>query len=128
MRMTDEKAFTEKYEAGPRAEIFYRAEGAPAMDPMTFVWGYVHMLVTSLVLGFALYMVSGTLDTYRKRVLAVVTFGLAAAIYAHLANPVWFLEPWHYLHCGRDIRLRVVYHRWAHSRLVHPAGHEADLG
>ena len=100
MTMNDEKGWVEKHKAGPLAQIFYRAEGSDPMNPMTFVWGFVHMLVTALILGFALYMVSGGLATYRQRVLAVVTFGIAASIFAHLSNPVWFLEPWHYSIAG----------------------------
>ena len=97
------------------------------MDPMTFVWGYVHMLVTARVLGLALHMVSETLNTYRKRVLAVVTFGLAAAINAQ--PPIRCGSSSRgFLHCRRDRRLRVEYRRGAHTRLVHPAGPEADLG
>lgn len=92
----DEADWTKRHEAGPLAQITYRAKGANPMDPMVFVKGFAHMLVTALILGFALSMVAGGLPSYRQRVVVVVLFGLAASVFAHLSDPIWMLDPWRY--------------------------------
>jgi hypothetical protein len=58
--------------------------------------GFIHMLVSALILGAALYGLSGRVVAFRERMAVVVLFSLAAGIWMHLGNPIWWHQSWSY--------------------------------
>jgi hypothetical protein len=74
---------------GPSAVINYVAAGdAPGNMPVTMATGFVHMLVSALLVGVALMAISG------NRTRAVLWFGLAAAVFMRLSGPIWYGFDW----------------------------------
>ena len=81
-----------KLSEGAFGRVTFVREGA-TMGGGTFVLGYLHNLVTALVLGLVLLRVAPG-ATYGARLGTVVVAGLAGAIYAHLGKPIWMFDPW----------------------------------
>lgn len=81
----------EAWMAGPSALIdFTAAGGAPSM-PAAMIGGFIHMFVTALLIGLGLRAAGG--DTARKTAL-VLWFGIAAAFFMHLGDPIWYGHGW----------------------------------
>ncbi len=78
------------HEAGPLVQIFFRREGAPVMAPKLFVFGFLHNFVTALILSFLLAFAGAYGATYGRRVTIVVVAGLAAAVWTHFGQVIWF--------------------------------------
>lgn len=89
-------AHIERYKRGPIATVFYREAGTNPMRPSTFLLGLVHMFVTTLCIGGALWLAKGALPSYLGRVGFVGLIGLAVAIWANLGDPIWWHRPWEY--------------------------------
>ena len=82
----------EAWMTGPSAIVDYVAAGdAPANMGLTMAEGFVHMWVSALLLGFALAAVGGDAGN-RSRVALWV--GLAAAVFMHLGDPIWYGFDW----------------------------------
>lgn len=82
----------EAWVTGPSAVVNYVAAGdAPANMTVTMAEGFAHMLVSALLLGVALTAVGGDF-AHRSRVALWV--GLAAAVFMHLGDPIWFGFDW----------------------------------
>lgn len=82
----------EAWMTGPSAVVNYVAAGdAPRDMVVTMVGGFAHMLVSALLLGVALTAVGGDL-VRRSRV--ALWGGLAAAVFMHLGDPIWFGFDW----------------------------------
>jgi hypothetical protein len=82
----------EAWMTGPSAIVNYVAAGdAPANMPLTMIEGFVHMWVSALLLGMALTAVGGDVGN-RSRVALWV--GLAAAVFMHLGDPIWYGFDW----------------------------------
>jgi hypothetical protein len=81
----------EAWMAGPGALVqFTAAGGAPSMA-MAMIGGFVHMAVTAFLIGLGLRAVGGD---FARRSHAVLWFGLAAALFMHLGDPIWFGHGW----------------------------------
>lgn len=81
----------EAWMAGPGAMIMFTAAGdAPSMG-MAMGMGFLHFLISAFLIGLALKGVGG--DEMR-RMKAAVMFGLAAAFFMHLGDPVWYGNGW----------------------------------
>ncbi len=91
---TDE--FVRRHEAGPLAQIFFRREGTNPMGGGVFLGGFLHMLVSALVMAFALSLVLPAAPGYGARVKVVLLAGLAGAIYSNLGKPIWWHQTWDY--------------------------------
>ncbi len=95
---TDEN-FAARMLAGPVAMVHFRAAGAQPMDPMLMLKGYLHMLVSAFILALVLHSVKEKVTGYGAKVKLVVLFGLAAAVFANLGQPIWFYQSWtHHLY------------------------------
>jgi len=88
--------FLKRHEAGPLAQIFYRREGLNPMSGGVFGAGFVHMLVSVLVMAFALNLALPATSSYGARVKLVIVAGLAGAIYSNLGKPIWWHHVWDY--------------------------------
>ena len=87
-----ERMFTD----GPIATIQYNPSGFETMDASVFLSGFVHMLISSLILGAALYTIAAHVRSFSARLSIVALFGLAASVYMHLGNPIWYHQGWLY--------------------------------
>ena len=83
-----------RHEAGPIAFLFVRLEGRPLMPVSTMIGGFIHMLITTLLIGMLLRMLLPSLPAWRDRVLFVALAGLAAAFWSDFTLPVWWHTPW----------------------------------
>jgi hypothetical protein len=88
--------FIQRHQAGPLAQIFYRREGTNPMSGGVFAGGFLHMLVSALVMAFALSLVLPAASGYGERVRLVLLAGLAGAIYSNLGKPIWWHQTWDY--------------------------------
>lgn len=90
---------------GPIALVMLRREGVEWPNPATFIGGFLHMLVTALLIGAALRMAN--LASFGARFGLAFVAGLAAAIFANLGEPIWFYHPWgyHVLQAGYDLTI-----------------------
>jgi hypothetical protein len=94
---TATESLTKRRREGPLVEIIYRKEGVEGlMDPMIFVQGFIHFLVSALIAGLLLTMALPNLPTYLGRVLFVFLLGLFASVVVTLSDPIWFLHPWQF--------------------------------
>jgi hypothetical protein len=76
---------------GPSAVVSFVAAGdAPTMT-LALLLGFVHFLVSALLIGFALKAVRGD---FARRARTVLWFGLGAAVLMHLGDPVWYGFAW----------------------------------
>jgi hypothetical protein len=82
----------EAWMTGPSAIVNYVAAGdAPVNMTVTMAEGFAHMLVSALLLGAALMAVGGD---FRHRSRVALWVGLAAAVFMHLGDPLWFGFDW----------------------------------
>ncbi len=96
MSGSTQEAFEQHHRQGPIAHVFIQHEGAEAMSAAVFVKGYLHMFVTSFLIGLLLIQVVSSLPTYGARAAFVTLAGAAAAVWTNGADPIWFSHPWKY--------------------------------
>lgn len=103
-----EEAMTAKLSQGPSALILFRKEGVNWADPKIFIGGFLHMLITALLIGLLLRRTG--LATFGARFGLVFLAGLAAAIFANLGEPIWYYQPWgwHILQFGYDLTVWII--------------------
>lgn len=94
--MDDEEAFNRRHEAGPLAMVFYQKEGAPAMQPMIFVQGFIHYFLTCLLIGVLLKMVLSSLASYGDKVKFTTLAGVTASFFTNLSDAIWMTMPLSY--------------------------------
>jgi hypothetical protein len=87
-----EEEWTARMSAGPVAMINFRSGGAAPMTT-TLALGFLHMLVTTLLLAGLLHYIAGA-ATYMARFQLVVAIGVIASVFAHLGQPIWWHWPW----------------------------------
>ena len=92
----DQKNFVDNLGSGPIAEILYEKEGAPPVSGGRLLGGFIHMLLSALLMALLLRRALPQLGSYGSRASFVVLAGLAGAFFAHLGNPIWFHQPWNY--------------------------------
>ncbi len=95
-RAEAEKAFLERHRQGPLVQITYRKDGLDAQGPAVFAAGFVHMLVSSLLVGGLLMLALPGLGGYASRVLFVFLAGVFASVTVTLSTPIWFHHPWQF--------------------------------
>ena len=83
----DEEAFMR----GPSAVVHYVAAGELPTMPMAMGMGFVHFLLTALLIGYGLRAIGGD---FSRQARAVVWFGLAASAFMHLGDPIWYGLSW----------------------------------
>lgn len=89
-----EAAAAERFREGPIATVIYRREGSEPMPPTTFVYGFLHMLVSALIAGIVV-MTSGR-RTFFGRVMLIFWIGLFTAVWTEISDVVWYYFPWNY--------------------------------
>lgn len=80
----------EAWMAGPSALINFTAGGAPPMG-MAMALGFLHFAVSAYIIGLALRAVGGG---FARQAAATLWFGLAAAFFMHLGDPIWYGLSW----------------------------------
>jgi len=84
-------ATEEAWMRGPAAFVNFVAAGdAPAMG-MAMGMGFVHFLLSALLIGYGLVAVGGD---FARQARIVLWFGLAAAVFMHLGDPIWYGYGW----------------------------------
>ena len=81
----------ESFMRGPSALVQYVAAGELPTLPMELGMGFVHFLLTALLLGYGLKAVGGG---FGRQARAVIWFGLAASAFMHLGDPIWYGVSW----------------------------------
>lgn len=92
----DEDEFVSRHKEGPIVTIFYQATGADPQSPVKLLQGFVHYLVTAVILAFVLKTAANGLAGYGDRLKLMIVIGLAATIYGNLGKPIWFHHDWGY--------------------------------
>lgn len=91
-----QESWLERHRRGPLAMVFVHRAGANPMEPMTFVNGFLHMLITCVLIAWLLGKALPALPTYGARLGFVLLAGFAAAFWGHAADPIWFYNPWRF--------------------------------
>ena len=58
---------------------------------MAMGMGFVHFLLTALLIGYGLTAAGGD---FARQARLVLWFGLAAAVFGHLGDPIWYGFAW----------------------------------
>jgi hypothetical protein len=81
----------EAWMRGPAAMVeFVVAGGAPTM-PMAMGMGYVHFLLSALLVGYGLNAVGGD---FARQARVVLWFAIGASVFMHLGDPIWYGAGW----------------------------------
>ena len=83
----DEEAFME----GPAAVVHYVAAGGAPTMPMAIGMGFVHFLLSALLIAYGLRAMGGD---FARRARVVVWLGLAASAFIHLGDPISYGVSW----------------------------------
>ncbi len=87
------------YIDGPTAMVHYNPGGFAIGDPGAMLGGFIHMLIVAFVLGAALYALSAHVRDFGARMSIAGLFVIAASIFMHLGNPIWWHQSWvHHLY------------------------------
>jgi hypothetical protein len=92
----DRAEHARQFEEGPIATVFVRAEGAQHMAPSTMVAGFVHMLVSCLLMAILLHVVRRAGTTYLQRAIIVGFAGTVGTVFSNLGAPIWWFHPWNF--------------------------------
>jgi hypothetical protein len=76
--------------AGPSALINFTAGASPPMG-MAMALGFLHFALSAYIIALALRAVGGD---FARQAAAVLWFGLAAAFFMHLGDPIWYGYGW----------------------------------
>ena len=87
--------FTKRHVAGPLAQITFVREGTNPAAPAGFAGGWLHMLVSAIILGLLLLQLPGP-TTFGSRFCILALAGTAAAVWCNLGKPFWWHQPWSY--------------------------------
>ncbi len=82
------------YIEGPIAMVHFNPSGSAVGDPSAMIGGFIHMLISSLLLGVALLAVAGETRDFAARLRIGILFALAASVFMHLGMPVWWHQDW----------------------------------
>lgn len=93
-----EEDWFQRMSAGPVAMINFRQGGTAPMQT-TMALGFLHMLITSILLAALLVFVAPA-STYAARFRLVAVIGVIAAFFTHLGQPIWWHYPWSYAMVG----------------------------
>ncbi len=90
----DEALIAEQAKRGPSATIHLVKEGMDPMPPSMLLTGYLHELVSCLLLAFLMHKAAPSFKGYWGRVQFSVGVGLLIAIFGNLSDPIWWHHPW----------------------------------
>ena len=78
---------------GPLMEIRYHAGGAVVPDPGMMINGFIHFIISALIVAILMRMALPMLSSYGRRVGFVAMLGLFAGVFTHLSGPIWMYYP-----------------------------------
>ena len=81
----------EAFMRGPSAVVQYVAAGDLPTMPMAMGMGFVHFLLSALLIGYGLKAAGGG---FARQARVVIWFGLAASVFMHLGDPIWYGLSW----------------------------------
>lgn len=87
---------TVMYGRGPVATVHYNTSGFPAMDSSALLGGFIQMLVVTLLMAAALYLLSRHVAGFAERAKMLVLAVLAATVFMRLGDPIWYHHGWAY--------------------------------
>ena len=90
----DKQTAAALFKAGPIATIHLQREGAEMMSPKVLLLGFIHQLITVLLLAALLSMALPALPRYLSRVVFITLAGIVAAFFINLGDPIWWHHPW----------------------------------
>jgi hypothetical protein len=85
---------TDLMRSGPIAHLHIQRQGMEPMSPVSMTLGFLHFLVSVILIAFLLCMASPALPTYGSRVIFVAMAGLAGAFFVNMGNPIWWHHSW----------------------------------
>ncbi len=86
-------AFHQAHTRGPLALIQFRKTGAEPMSTGAMVQGWLHGLVTFLVMAIVVRMATPS-GGFGARFMVAFGGGTAGSVFATFANPIWWYQPW----------------------------------
>jgi hypothetical protein len=90
----DTREQTNMYSRGPIATIHYNSKGYAAMEPGSLLGGLLLNFVTALLIGLALIGIDRRVPDFASRAKTVVFIALAAGLYMHLGEPIYYHHDW----------------------------------
>src|SRR5262249_15788356 len=90
----DQKTMTDLTKAGPIATVFIQPEASHMMPPHMFLMGFLHDLITVILIGWLLKKALPGLSGFCSRVCFVSVAGLAAGFFSNLSASIWTFAPW----------------------------------
>ena len=79
------------FRRGPSAIVRYVAAGGVPSMPMELGMGFTHFLLTALLIAYGLNAIGGE---FRRQARLVIWLGLAASVFMHLGDPIWYGFGW----------------------------------
>jgi hypothetical protein len=89
---SDPETFSTLHDKGPVATVHVSA-GTPPMQTGVFVKGFVHELITVILIAALLQMAAPALGSYVSRVGFVLLAGVAASLWVNGNNVIWWSVP-----------------------------------
>lgn len=90
----DDATHARLHNRGSIATIHIQRKGRAVMEGSVFVFGFLHELITVILIALLIKMALPALQSYRQRLGFVTTAGVAAAFFTNVGNPVWWYHPW----------------------------------
>ena len=81
----------EAWMRGPAAMINFVAAGDSPTMGLAMGMGFVHFLLTALLMAYGLIAIGGD---FSRQARAVIWLGLAATTFMHLGDPIWYGFAW----------------------------------
>lgn len=88
------QAGSEMYAKGPIATVHYNSSGFSVASPNVLIAGFVHELIVCVLLAAALSGFDRRVSDFSSRAKTVVLFSLAASVFMHLGEPIWYHHDW----------------------------------
>lgn len=86
-------AYHQAHTRGPLAMIQFRKTGAEPMSTGAMVQGWLHGLVTFLIMAVAVRLATPG-GGFGPRFMVAFGGGIAGSVFATYANPIWWYQPW----------------------------------
>lgn len=81
----------ESWMRGPSAIVKFVVAGGTNSMPVAMGLGYLHLVVSALIMGLGLRAAGGDAG---RRMSVAFWYGLAATVFMHLGDPVWYGFAW----------------------------------
>jgi hypothetical protein len=88
--------WTTHHLAGPLAFVMVTKAGTDPASPRVYLMGFLHMMLTALLLGLLMTRALPTSLSYGRKIGFAVLTGVLVAFWSNLSDPIWFYQPWAY--------------------------------